>query len=186
MRPNWFIAIPIAAGSWFEALIEDIPSGLRIFHPEDLHLTVAFLGGCDESDARNAWTRLDALLHAPIHAALGEVKPMGHPRRPSAFSVTLTTGEAQTAALMGTLRSVAFEAAGGIGGSRPPLPHITVARPPRRAKAPLRQAGVRWAERCEAVGVSVTLDRLALYTWSADRRQRLFTIVEERQLHRSP
>ena len=53
MQPNWFIATPIAPGRWFDR-VSAPPSGIRRFHPEDLHATVAFLGAVREEAARAA------------------------------------------------------------------------------------------------------------------------------------
>ena len=182
MKPNWFIALPVSAGDWFAPLVADAPAGVRRFHPDDLHATVAFLGACGRPAALAAWRSLDALAHPPIRARLGVVRPMGNRRRPSAFSVTFTEGNEPLSALIGAWRTEALAIAGARPATRPPLPHVTVARPPRRAADGVREAGLAWMRSRERVGVQVVIDRVALYTWSEDRRSRLFTIVEERTL----
>jgi hypothetical protein len=48
MQPNWFVGFPLKAGPWFTGLVADVPSGIRVLHPQDLHLTVAFLGACGQ------------------------------------------------------------------------------------------------------------------------------------------
>ncbi|MEL6348055.1 MAG: hypothetical protein AAFV53_33415, partial [Myxococcota bacterium] len=65
---------------------------------------------------------------------------------------------------------------------RPPLPHVTVARPPRRADRDVRAAGRAWLDAQPPIDAWVRFERIALYTWNVDRRTRLFQIVAERRL----
>lgn len=58
----------------------------------------------------------------------------------------------------------------------------TLARPRPRSTAEHRQAGLDWARATDLRTVERTLDRIALYTWHANRRERLFQIVAERPL----
>lgn len=51
-----------------------------------------------------------------------------------------------------------------------------------RSTAEHRQAGLDWARATDLRTVERTLDRIALYTWHANRRERLFQIVAERPL----
>ncbi|MEL6346990.1 MAG: hypothetical protein AAFV53_28005, partial [Myxococcota bacterium] len=93
MRPNWFIAIPVPALSWFSPLVAHVPRGIRRFHPEDLHLTVAFLGPVRQEDALTAWARVEnGPDHRTIDARLASLRPMGNRRRPSAFAAILAEG----------------------------------------------------------------------------------------------
>jgi 2'-5' RNA ligase len=66
--------------------------------------------------------------------------------------------------------------------SRPPKPHVTLARPQRRASAEERRQGLAWAARLELGHVQARLDRVALYTWDERRTEHLFRIVAERRL----
>jgi hypothetical protein len=52
----------------------------------------------------------------------------------------------------------------------------------RRATDEARAAGLVWAAALELRAVRARLDRIALYTWSENRRERLFRIVAERRL----
>lgn len=180
MKPNWFIAWPVAPGPWLGELLAGAPRFLRRFHPTDLHVTLAFLGPVVEDQAWDAW---DLALHlplAPIHATLDRVEGFGNPRAPSAFSLTVT-GEDLSCAI-GDLRGALYAAAGAPPDSRPPRPHCTVARPGRQAGGPERAAGLAWARSVPPLNTRVILDRLALYTWSEDRRERQFRIMAERRL----
>jgi 2'-5' RNA ligase len=77
------------------------------------------------------------------------------------------------------MRDALTEAASGRREKRAPKPHITVARPRARAD---RAAGLAWASSLDLGRVETRLDRIALYTWSELRRERLFQIVAERPL----
>src|SRR4051812_5808505 len=48
-RPNWFFAFPMPGAFVLE--LPPVPRFMRRFHPEDVHLTLSFLGGCGEEAA---------------------------------------------------------------------------------------------------------------------------------------
>jgi len=182
VRPNWFVAIEVPPGRWFAPLVRNVPERVRVFHPDDLHITVAFLGACGPERARCAWDTVRLQDASALPVVLGDVVPMGNPRRPSALSVAVAEGGEPVADLIGRLRGPAFEAAEARPERRAPLPHITVARPARKAQPTERAAAIAWARSREPIGASVTLQSLALYTWAADRRERQFQVVEHRSL----
>ena len=176
---------------WFEALVADAPRHVRVFHPEDVHMTVAFLGGCGEESANRAWAiavepALSQQQECPIRGTfqitLDALTPMGNPRRPSALSATLSAGVEEAVAIMRALRDPMIVAAGAQPAARMPLPHITVARPGRRCGALERKAAIAWAKEKPPIGATLTIDTLMLYTWSEDRRTRQFRAVASRQL----
>jgi RNA 2',3'-cyclic 3'-phosphodiesterase len=180
VRPNWFFAFPLPGH--FVLDLPELPRGFRRYHPEDVHLTLAFLGGCGEAAAQRALEALDARLLAvrpgPLHVSLAEVVPMGPKRKYSALSALLAKGRTETEACIGALRDAPALAAKGRQEQRAPKAHVTVARP-FRAKESERAAGLAWARSVDLRAVHASLDRVALYTWSADRRERLFEIVAE-------
>jgi 2'-5' RNA ligase len=182
MKENWFIGLPVDAGRWLAPLVRSAPSCVRLFHPEDVHMTVAFLGAVGPEAASRAWATVLGYQSSPIELALGPLRAMGNPRRPSALSVLVESGNDRVAALIGALRGPACAAADARPDDRPPLPHITIARPSRSASAEERRAAVAWALAQPAVGAKVVLDRLVLFTWATDRRERQFRIVEQKPL----
>jgi 2'-5' RNA ligase len=150
---------------------------VRPFQPADVHLTVAFFGPVEEPAARRGWDTLGAHRSPPLEIVLGGLAPMGNPRRPSALSVVVTEGREPLVALIAALREPACRAAGAKLDDRPPLPHITVARPLRDAADAARREAVEWARTRPAVNARVTLDRIVLLTWATDRRERQFREV---------
>jgi RNA 2',3'-cyclic 3'-phosphodiesterase len=184
MRPNWFLAFPLD-GAFVEGLPE-VPRGFRRYHPADVHLTLAFLGPCGEPAAERAWTCLEnCLMQAPRAAfsvSLASVVAMGPPRAYSALSALLGEGREAAEALIHALRDPPLEVALGRRDKRPPKPHITLARPMRKATEAERAAGLTWASGLQLGQVRQSLERVALYTWNEQRRERLFKIVAERAL----
>jgi 2'-5' RNA ligase len=183
-RPNWFLAFPLD-GAFVETLPE-LPAGFRRYHPEDVHLTLAFLGGCGEAGAERALAALDELLpqshQPPIAVSLGQIAPMGAKSRYSALSALLERGRAETEACMARLRDPLLQAATGRTERRKPKAHVTLARPRPRATDAQRDAGLAWARSVDLAAVEAVLDRIVLYTWSENRAERLFHKVSERRL----
>jgi len=184
-RPNWFFAFPIDGAFVLE--LPALPSNFRRFHPDDVHLTLAFLGGCGELAAERALAALDQRLASEpqpqIAVSLGEVVAMGGSRRTySALSALLDRGRTEATACVAALRDLLTLAAAGRTEKRPPKPHVSIARPRSRASEADRNAGLSWAGGLQLQNVHAHLDRIALYTWSDTRRERLFQIVAERRL----
>ena len=184
MRPNWFFGFPIDGA--FLLGMPALPKSFRRFHPDDVHMTLAFLGGCGEEAALRALAALDeCLLAAPIHAmdvSLGEVVPMGSPRKYTALSALVDRGREEATACIAEYRDILTETAAGRREKRPAKAHVTIARPRRRATDADRGAGLRWAKTVDLRAVTPRLDRIALYTWSETRVERMFRIVAERRI----
>lgn len=177
MKANWFVALPVPAAGWFERLGE-APPGVRLFHPEDLHLTVAFLGAVSEDAARRGFEQARAFPLAAREITLGPVIPMGNKRRPSALSARLIEGEREVAQAITQVRDAICDAAGAPRELRPALPHLTVARPLRSATYAERTSALAWAASLDLGTPRVSLTCIALFTWSAERRERLFALRE--------
>jgi 2'-5' RNA ligase len=167
MAANWFVALPVPAGPWLEALYP--PPGVRLFAPEDLHLTVAFLGAVSAERARAAFDGLGTLPLTALQISLAEVAVLGPRRRPSAFSALLDQGRAQVERAIGALRGVLCDTAGARHDTRPPLAHVTLARPVRAATAEQMRDAKAWAESLTLTGTHTWLSRIALFTWSQAR-----------------
>ena len=180
--PNWFVGVPVPAAGWLEGYAADAPAGVRVFHPDDLHMTVAFLGSCGEERAALSWDEIGRYTGGPFEVALAGLEPLGNPRRPSALSLVVTRGRSEAIALLVALRDALTIAAEAEPDDRPPLPHITIARINRRASPRERKAALEWARAKPPVGVAAVLERIVLYTWTEDRRERQFQVVQERAL----
>jgi 2'-5' RNA ligase len=164
-----------------------LPPQFRRFHPEDVHLTLAFLGGCGEEAALRALSTLDErLAQTPLSSfqvSLGEVVPMGGSRTSySALSALLERGRSEASACLAALRDPLLEAAIGRREKRAPKPHVSIARPRGRATDEQRAVALAWAATLDLRGVTRQLDRIALYTWHEARHERLFRVVAERRL----
>lgn len=181
---NWFFAFPLE-GSFLLSL-PAVPAGFRRFHPDDVHLTLAFLGACGEQNARRALVALDERMRAAPLAALSvslaEVVPMGPSPAYSALSALLERGRQEAIAYLASTRDLLADAALVRREQRAPKPHVTLARPPRRAADAQRAEGLKWARGLDLRSVARRLERVALYTGHENRGERLFRIVEERPL----
>lgn len=183
MKPNWFLALPVPAGSWFhERVAAQPPPSVRLFHPEDLHLTVAFLGLVEESAARKAWELTSLWRQGPVRVSLGEVVGMGPPAQYSALSALLERGREEVEAGMRACRDPMLAAASSRPEMHPIKAHVTLGRPRRSANHDERGAALSWALHLPLRDVELTLSEIALYTWPEDRRDRQFMTVERKLL----
>jgi RNA 2',3'-cyclic 3'-phosphodiesterase len=183
-RPNWFFGFPIAGEFVLE--LPALPPNFRRLHPGDVHLTLAFLGGCGEAGATRALQALDERMVGPLRTAidvsLGQVVPMGPRARYSALSALLSEGREMTETRITELRDALTLAATGRIEQRAAKAHVTLVRPSGRATEAQRAAGLAWASGLDLSKERVRLTRVALYTWSENRAERSFRIVSERTL----
>lgn len=176
VRPNWFIAFPADA----ELVLPPPPDRVRLFAAKDLHLTAAFLGGVSRETAHAAWALCQDMELAPITVRLAEVRLLGG-RRPTAVAAVPDNGFDAAAAHMAAVQAPLVAAGHLAPEGRNPLPHVTLARIHRRASPVHRRHAEDWS-RTLGLESQVRLSRLALYTWSEDRSDHLFRIVQERRL----
>jgi 2'-5' RNA ligase len=178
MEANWFIALPVPAAGWFgERVAAHPPPPVRLFHPDDVHLTVAFLGRVDETAARRSWDLRGLWTQGAVRASFGEVIGMGPPARFSALSALLEDGRETVEAGMAACRDPMLAAAGAPPERRPIKAHVTLGRPRRDANAAQRSAALAWAMHLPLRGVEIELGEIALYTWAGERRERQFRTV---------
>ena len=136
---------------------------IRVFHPDDLHATIAFRWGV-ESAARHAWATLPAAPGGPYEATWGPIVPMGPPRRYSA----LAAGSIRPPETFAHRWRCCSPSCSELPA--PAQPDIRRAprdpRPtPGRAYPACR--GLAWA--AELALPVPTVGRVALYTWSDNR-----------------
>jgi 2'-5' RNA ligase len=178
---NWFIALPVAPGRWFDAI--EPPPLVRKFGAKDLHLTVAFLGPVTGEAAAHAFEAAAHFPLAPLPVRLGGLAALGARARPSAFSALLTQGREEVERAIGTARGEMFARAKARPERRPPLAHVTLARPKRNIAEPALREAIRWAEQLQLDAPAIQLDAIALYTWSDERERALFRIERSLPLH---
>lgn len=185
MQPNWFFALPVPAHTWLDGVLRDLPASCRPFAPEDLHMTVAFLGALAPPRVAAMVAALEQIEAQAFRIQLGQLLALPSPKRPSALSFAVAAGHDEAAAIIAAHRDHLLAAAGAAPDTRPPLPHITIARPSRSSGPEGLREAVAWAQRCPAPAAAIVLERIALYTWSEDRKLRQFRIVAEKALTRS-
>jgi len=159
------------------------PPRVRVFAAPDLHVTLGFFGSVQASEALEAWQEIDGFRSfRSVVGSFGRVTPLGHPRKPSALSALVAEGEGPLSEMIAEARAPLLAAAGAPTDERPPLPHMTIARIQRRANPAERRRALEWAEDLDLSDARFTATSVALYTWSTDRQEMLFRIVEQRSL----
>lgn len=182
MRPNWFVAIPIPARDWLPGVLADLPDQCRGFVAEDVHMTVAFLGAMSPERQEQVILAMKALVTQPCQIQLGPLLCLPTPKRVSALSFSVAEGQREAHELIGLCRGSLYFAAGSKIDDRPPLAHITIARPIRKWGPEGQQQAIIWARSRLPPSLEISLSELALYTWSQDRTTRQFQIVYRQPL----
>lgn len=120
-----FVALPVVArGHLHSFLLGQQPAELLLQHPQDLHVTIAYLGDCDETQAEAAWKVLGESAPPACTVRLG--KPAAFGRRGSAYGFRLMDADALEAWLKGHQADL-LNAAIALPDPRPIMPHLTVA-----------------------------------------------------------
>lgn len=180
MLPNWFVALPVRqTEDLLGALAASAPVEVRLFAPEDTHLTIAFMGAMPKERLSEVLALMQKVSFEPFRISLAELIPLPSARNVSAFSYKLNQGYSEVAALIEQWRTPLLAAGGAPPDKRPPLPHMTIGRPMRKLGRQAQTKGITWASSLPPVDFETSIDSIALYTWSEDRRYRQFKIVEE-------
>jgi 2'-5' RNA ligase len=108
--------------------------------------------------------------------------PLGPDSRWTALSA-LIEDDGALAEVMRTVGEVAARAAHTIADTRPPLPHVTIARLHAKASPDERASAEQWA-RARSTDQVLRLDRLALYTGHRHKEpgQPAYAVIAERAL----
>lgn len=178
---NWFIGLPVTADALPVGVIDTLPAGLRRLHPDDLHITVAFLGPVGEPSALTAWAETEAIDAGPFELRTGDLAALGRPRRPSAYGLDLVSDRAFVEWLA-HWRDRLRAAAGVEAETRSVRPHVTLARPPRTAGPSIQQRARAWLENTKPDATPLVLDRIVLYTASDGSGQQRYHWARQRTL----
>lgn len=179
---NWFVGLPVQDTGWFAGVVGESPHGLRIFNANDLHLTVAFLGQCNFQYTDDIKKIIDTISFTPFTITFDQLTTFPPERRPTVVSFTLREGYDETCGLIRRWREPLLTAGHARPDTREPLPHVTVARIHRDAGYREIEDISAWAFSRTVPPVSVAIDRVALYTWADDRRERQFKVIHEKRM----
>lgn len=174
---NWFAALPVTIDpAALASLFTHAPPFLRRFHHADVHLTLAFFGRLPAERVAAVAQLLATIAIPAIEAAATGLALLPSSRRPSALSLTLGRGRSAATAAIRDHRDELLRIASRPADDRPPFPHITVARPPRRAAPGDLHALREWLTTLRFHPVTLRLDPPRLYGWSRDRLTRQFAV----------
>ena len=174
---NWFLGWkPQGLLEWIADLRHGAPHGIRWFHPEDCHVTLAFFGRLPADKIHRVVEVLEASASQSIAATIGQPLLLPSARRFSSLSFLIESGPLRNA--MAEQRDEWMGLAGLPPERRDPLPHLTFARPDRRASGAEIRAVRTWMEQLQPPNeLEVTFEGPALFTWADDRTQRQFKVV---------
>ncbi|WP_448518169.1 2'-5' RNA ligase family protein [Rhodoflexus sp.] len=184
IAPNWFVALPVRPTEHLlEALAETAPPQVRLFAPDDTHLTIAFMGAMPKERVQDVLNIMEEIDFDPFTIRLAKLIPLPSPKHTSALSYTVGTGNEIVVALIKQWRDLLLSAGGAAPDKRPPLPHLTIGRPLRKFGNHAQEIGRQWAAQLPTIAFEAKIESVALYTWSDDRRYNQFKIVAERVVH---
>lgn len=163
--PSCFAALTVPLVPEVEALQAALPPELRPIHPADLHLTVAYFGRIDPAHHPVLLAALAAIPFAGLPVVLGSLMPLPSRGHPTAATLALDPGPGRDAVvdLMARQRPALLDLVGLPPEDRPPLPHLTFARPRGRRMTPdKRDAVLAWCDAQPPLSRSIDLGGLAL------------------------
>ena len=176
---HWFAALPVnLPRSWMDTLRQGAPHGLRWYEVEDCHITIAFFGKYRADRLEAVREVLAQMASLDLAVATGGLKLLPSERRFSAIALRLAEEPVALLEFMRQWSTRLAEAAEVAPDPRPPLPHITVARPGRRNSLSEQHVIASWALGWMGPAVKIHLGRVALYRWAEDRSVSQFRIVE--------
>lgn len=179
MTPNWFVAWPVtAAPEWLPGLVAGAPGGLHFLHPDDLHVTLAFLGRYEPGLLKKITSLLKGLPLRGMEVQPDRLIALPQPRRFSALAFSFGNGRMEVDAQIARWRERICREAGAPVDLRAPLPHLTVARPDRRIGESDRDLALAWMEQLPPqTAQTLRFDPPRIYSWapkgSASRYERL-------------
>ena len=189
---NWFVAFKIDHGSWFKEMLPHLPEGLKFFHPDDLHMTIAFFGNFDEKLKSGVIDTIKDFLFEPVTMKSRGIIVLPSPRRFSAICLDFQLPskkkidskleypsnsqieevyfkQNQFHKSINIWKNIAYKAANVPADTRPFLPHVTIARPPRDISALHREKLLGELKKIPPMEITISLETIALYTWSDHR-----------------
>ncbi|MGD6992600.1 RNA 2',3'-cyclic phosphodiesterase [Sutcliffiella horikoshii] len=132
-QTHYFVAVPLPQPlkQAFQLYMKKLKSHFpftRWVHPEDLHITLAFLGDLEEGQKEKLISLLSkvALNHQRFSLGLSELGTFGNPQSPRIFWYGI-----EKSMELNLLRNSVYDACEMVGlqlDSRPFHPHITIAR----------------------------------------------------------
>ena len=176
-RPNYFVALPVSLGDWYETFKNTVPHNLKISSAVDLHITVSFLGNISPDISKKLCTVLQNIDPVCFDFSLATLMPLPSKRHFSALSFSLNVGREQISRYMSTHRNTFHNIAGTQPDHRGPLPHITVARPQKRATVQERSGILDWMQTVSPPQLTFKTGKLSLYTWADDRKKKQYERV---------
>lgn len=183
MKPNWFIGFCFDDLNWYETVITNAPAGIKTFSRDDLHVTFAFLKQASQEEAMLAWRAATDLNLNVVPVAFRGIEAFGDKEHPSAYGYTFAKGNDE---LSGYLAAHRDQLRGLIGlppdKYQTPRPHATIGRPEKELSSAERFTVLTELQKLEVPQEVLKISRLGLYTWSKNRSQKLFDIVESVKL----
>jgi RNA 2',3'-cyclic 3'-phosphodiesterase len=160
-RARLFVALELpqsarsSLAEWRDDVLSRV-SGLRPVRPEDLHVTLCFLGTRPAREIEQIGAACGVVAgEPPVESAFGE--PMWLPRRrPHVLAVSLSDGGGALSRLQAVVSSALVAGGWYVPESRPFLAHVTVARVARDAR-------IRAVELPAVTAAAVRCTRVTLY-----------------------
>lgn len=182
MKQNWFVGIPIDLGEWLYDL--EAPYSAKKFDLEDTHITVAFLGSLAERDSPAVVELIGefAKKESKFEISFGGLIALPIEQTYTALTLEMSEGRDCTARIISEWREKFYDIAQCEPDTRTPKPHLTFARPLRRASQRERDDILKWFHQLRTPTTRFDCKTIALYTWNDERSSRQFKKVVEFQL----
>jgi len=166
--PNWFVGLKATCETPipFPQLVE----GMRLIHPADYHVTIAFFGQLTSDPGEVLKPLLEQMRSNRLSAVATHALLLPREHFASVVALGFEEGSDALSRMIDRWRDRLRDALELEPERRSVLPHLTVARMrPRRDRRTIEER-LRWASALtEALPLRFSFDRIGLYTWQPVR-----------------
>ncbi|MDH4262338.1 MAG: hypothetical protein OEV78_04760 [Spirochaetia bacterium] len=170
---NWFVAFKVDQGNWFNFLISQMPRDLKIFQPDDLHMTIAFLGNLNLKFIDNITDCIKNFNIEPVILDSRGIIVLPSEKRFSAICLDFQDAPVKKfLEPVSQFRDRILKSAEVKADNRNFLPHVTIARPDRNITLIKKEELLKKIKQIPPFEISIKVQKIALYTWADYRAHR--------------
>jgi 2'-5' RNA ligase len=177
---NWFAAFKVESSQWYQDIAAKIPPEIKLFHPDDLHMTISFLGNYNDEKLEDVKKAIESTFFKPFNLYAHRFILLPKESNFSAFCLEFDSSESGLYLQIEKSRENIYKAAGITPDKKKFIPHVTMGRPPRSTSNSERKKIADFVNKLSNFDVKIYIKSSAIYTWSDNRKEKMFKIIFEK------